>query len=196
VVDGLHEDNSLRVLRPGGITVEDIEKVLAEDLIGSGIPVPKVLVHKRDYEDEDVEQAPTTPGMKYRHYSPTVPVTILCTHSIPPQDTTPISPPNYFSSLKDLSKTLDQPVKVGVLFPSDSPLQKFTKDIPGVEFHHFALGSVSDPLTTAQRLFDGFLTLDKTGVDLIVIEEVEEDREGLAIMNRVRKAATESRWLR
>ena len=195
VVDGLHEDNALRILRPGGITVEDIEKALVEDLAGSGV-LPKVLVHRRDYRDEDMEQAPTTPGMKYRHYSPTVPVTLLCTHSIPPQDTTPTLPRDYFSSLKNLAKTPGQPAKVGVLLPSDSPLQEFTKDVVGVEFHHFALGSVSDPLTTAQRLFDGFLTLDKMGVDLIVIEEVEEDREGLAIMNRVRKAATESQWLR
>lgn len=196
VVDGLHEDSNLRILRPGGITVEDIEEALAEDFDGSDVPVPKVLVHKRDYKDEGMEQAPTTPGMKYRHYSPTVPVTLLCTHSIPPQDTTPTSPHDYFSSLKDLARTSDRSIKVGVLLPMDSPLQEFTKEIPGVEFHHFTLGSTSDPLTIAQRLFDGFLTLDKTGVDLIVIEEVKEDREGLAIMNRVRKAATESRWLR
>ena len=195
VVDGLHEDNNLRILRPGGITVEDIEKALTEDFDGSGVPVPKVLVHKRDYTDEDTEQAPTTPGMKYRHYSPTVPVTLLCTHSIPPQDVTPTSPQDYFSFLKDLSKSPAQPVKVGVLLASDSPLQAFTKDVPGVEFHHFALGSASDLPTTAQRLFDGFLTLEKMGVDLIVIEEVDEDREGLAIMNRVRKATTESRWI-
>lgn len=196
VVDGLHEDNNLRILRPGGVTVEDIEKALAEDLAGNGVPVPKVLVHKRDYEDEDMEQSPATPGMKYPHYSPTVPVTLLCTHSIPPEDTPPTSPRDYFPSLKDLAKKPGQPVKIGVLLPSDSPLREFAEDVPGVEFHHFALGSVSDPLTTAQRLFDGFLTLDKMGVDLIVIEEVEEDREGLAIMNRVRKAATELQWLK
>lgn len=193
VVDGLHEDNNLRILRPGGITVEDIKKRLAEDLVGSDVPIPRVLVHKRDYRDEDMEQAPTTPGMKYRHYSPSVPVTLLCTHSIPPQDTTPTSPRNYFSSLRGIPTA---PRKVGMLLLSDSPLREFAKDVPGVEFHHFVLGSASDPLTTAQRLFDGFLTLDKMGVDLIVIEEVEEDREGLAIMNRVRKAATNSLWLR
>ena len=196
VIDGLHEDNNLRILRPGGITVEEIEKALAEELTGSGVSVPKVLVHKRDYKDEDVEQAPTTPGMKYRHYSPTVPVTLLCTHSIPPKNTTQISPRDYFSSLQKLSKSSMRPVKIGVLLPSDSPLHCFAKDVPAVEFHHFPLGSTSDPLTTAQRLFDGFLTLEKIGVDLIIIEEVEENREGLAIMNRVRKAATSSLWLR
>ena len=196
VVDGLHEDNNLRVLRPGGVTVEDIEKGLTEDFAGIDVHIPKVLVHRRDYRDEDMEQAPTTPGMKYRHYSPNVPVTLLCTHSIPPLDTTPTSPRDYFSSLRDILIAPRNPVQVGVLLPSDSPLREFAKDVPGVEFHHFVLGSASDPLTTAQRLFDGFLTLDKMGVDLIVIEEMDEDREGLAIMNRVRKAATESRWLK
>ena len=195
VVDGLHEDNNLRILRPGGITVEDIEKGLTEDLGGSDAPIPKVLVHKRDYRDEVMEQAPTTPGMKYRHYSPNVPVTLLCTHSIPPQHTTSTSPRDYFSSLRNIPTAQGKPVKVGMLLLSDSPLRESVKDVPGVEFHHFVLGSAFDPVTTAQRLFDGFLTLDKMGVDLIVIEEVEEDREGLAIMNRVRKAATESRWL-
>jgi L-threonylcarbamoyladenylate synthase len=195
VVDGLHDDNTLRILRPGGITVEDIERALVEDLVGSGAVVPRVLVHKRDYKDDGMEQAPTTPGMKYRHYSPTVPVTLLCTRSIPPTDTTLISPRDYFVSLEKFVKSPTRPTKVGVLLPSDSPLHGFAKDVPAVEFHHFALGPVSDPLTTAQRLFDGFLTLEKMGMDLIVIEEVEEDREGLAIMNRVRKAATASRWL-
>lgn len=37
--------------------------------------------------------------------------------------------------------------------------------------------------------------LEKEGVHLILIEEVKEDREGLAIMNRVRKAAGDSVWV-
>ena len=61
------------------------------------------------------------------------------------------------------------------------------KDVRRVEFCHFSLGFVSDPPTIAQRLFDGFLTLERMRVDLIVIEEVE-GRKGPAIMNRVRKA--------
>lgn len=48
---------------------------------------------------------------------------------------------------------------------------------------------------TAQRLFDGLLTLEREGVDVIVIEEIKEEKEGLAVMNRVKKAAGESVWL-
>lgn len=55
--------------------------------------------------------------------------------------------------------------------------------------------SIPDPPTMAQLLFNGFLAFDKGGVGLTVIEG-EEDREGLTIMNRVRKAAIQSRWLK
>ena len=126
--------------------------------------------------------------MKYRHCSLVVLVTLLCTYSMLPQDPPPTaSPRNYFSSLNNLSKTPTKLVKIGVLLSSDSPLQVLAKDVRRAEFCHFSLGFVSDPPTIAQRLFDGFLTLERMRVDLIVIEEVE-GRKGSAIMNRVRKA--------
>jgi len=37
--------------------------------------------------------------------------------------------------------------------------------------------------------------LEGEGVDLIVVEGVDEKREGLAVMNRVRKAAGEVVWV-
>ena len=57
------------------------------------------------------------------------------------------------------------------------------------------MGKASEPPVIAQRLFDGFLTLDREGVDAILIEGVAEEEEGLAIMNRVRKAAGETVWV-
>ena len=97
-----------------------------------------------------MEQAPTAFGAEYRHHSRTVPV-VPSTHSILPQDVTPTSPRDYFPSLKNPFKTPAQPMKIGVLLSSDSSLHVFPKCIHGVEFPYFALGSVSDPLTTAQR---------------------------------------------
>jgi Threonylcarbamoyl-AMP synthase, C-terminal domain len=78
VIDGLAADGCLRVLRPGGVTVEDMERVLAAGNLSS-----RVLVHRRDYQDQTIAHAPTTPGMKYRHYSPSVPVLLFIT-SAPP----------------------------------------------------------------------------------------------------------------
>ncbi|CAK5282445.1 unnamed protein product [Mycena citricolor] len=57
VVDGLHPDGAVRVLRPDGVTVEDLERVIRKELGGA---VPRVLVHRCEYADEAIESAPTT----------------------------------------------------------------------------------------------------------------------------------------
>ena len=185
VVDGLHADGNLRVLRPGGITVEDLERVLVQDAKDSE-QVPKVLVYKRDYADKTIESSPTTPGMKYRHYSPSVPVVLLMTHS-DPHDDHRVRFSEYARSLRK-----DTRLKVGVLAPTDSLVWNHLLPIENLDWHRYPLGPVTDPSVIAHRLFDGLLTLEQQGVDLMLIEEVNEEREGLAIMNRVRKAAGES----
>ncbi|KAJ7777311.1 DHBP synthase RibB-like alpha/beta domain-containing protein [Mycena metata] len=192
VVDGLHADGSMRVLRPGGITVEEIERVLQEEMSGS---IPKVLVHRRDYRDATIEAAPTTPGMKYRHYSPAVPVYLLYTTSSPPDGVQRLDASSFLASLRDAGDG-KQPVKVGIMSPNDSTLGTCSLPTDRIEWTRFPLGSIAEPSVTAHRLFDGLLTLERHGVDLILIEEVQEEREGLAVMNRVRKAAGESRWIK
>ncbi|CAK5271545.1 unnamed protein product [Mycena citricolor] len=69
VVDGLHPDGAIRVLQPSGVTVEDLERVIREELgEEEREAVPRVLVHRCDYADEVIESTPTTPGMKYLHF--------------------------------------------------------------------------------------------------------------------------------
>lgn len=191
VVDGLNEDGNIRVLRPGGITVEDIERVLKTDI---SIRIPEVLVHKRDYRDAAMEAAPTTPGMKYRHYSPSVPVILLLT-SLPSDGTESTQANSFLESLTERGIGLSRPLTVGILTPSDSPLATYL--LPqSINWRLYPLGPLDHPSVTAHRLFDGLLTLESEGVDLILVEEVQEAREGLAVMNRVRKAAGETRWIK
>lgn len=192
VVDGLNEDGNIRVLRPGGVTVEDIEGALREE-IGEGSKVPRVLVHKRDFQDAAMEATPTTPGMKYRHYSPSVPVTLLYTSTSPPPGMASTTLSDLFASLK--TTHAQRPVKVGLLVPSDSRILLQTDEVSGLEFTVFYLGAVSDPAVTAHRLFDGLLTLEERGSDIILVEAILEEKEGLAVMNRVKKAASESQWI-
>ncbi|KAI0751577.1 translation factor [Daedaleopsis nitida] len=196
VVDGLQEDGNLRVLRPGGVTVEDLERVVREELSDLAAP-PQVLVHRRDYRDEAMEQAPTTPGMKYRHYSPSVPVTLLLTQSHPPPGVQRTPLPAFLETLLSDSRKLGKPLRVGVLAPSDSPLLDKLSAAPSadIEWTRHPLGPIAEPSVTAQRLFDGLLSLDRAKVDIILIEEIQEEREGLAVMNRVRKAAGDSLWV-
>ncbi|EJD01648.1 translation factor [Fomitiporia mediterranea MF3/22] len=179
VVDGLGDDGNLRVLRPGGVTVEDLEHVVESMDMPNG-KRPKVL------------NAPTTPGMKYRHYSPSIPVALLMAISKPPNSDPTIS---YSTALTSLIESRQNnhhsgSLKVGLLAPSDSPLlQHKPHSADCFTIEHFPLGSRSDPATSAARLFDGLLTLEKNGADIILVEEISEEREGLAFMNRARKAA-------
>ncbi|KAJ3477889.1 hypothetical protein NLI96_g10153 [Meripilus lineatus] len=194
VVDGLNPDGNLRVLRPGGITVEDLERVLREEFQDE-VSTPKVLVHRRDYTDEIMEEAPTTPGMKYRHYSPSVPVILMFTSSAPPPHDERISYTSFLESLRSRKPSGADTIKIGLLIPSDSPsLEKF-RDTQGIEWCLYQMGRIDDPSITAQRLFDGLLSSERDGADVILIEEVKEEREGLAVMNRVKKAAGEYVWL-
>ena len=214
VVDGLAADGHLRVLRPGGVTVEDLERVVG----GSGV---KVLVHRRDYEDEKQEAAPTTPGMKYRHYAPRSPVYLLMqtstgdTGSTLGAETVPSVKEAIASLLAqlpwitvgELGQAGARPVKVGVLSCPDSPLTASigTLECEGadaagsrvrIEWIRRALGALGEPSVTGRVLFDGLISLDQEGVDVILVEGIEEAREGLAVMNRVRKAACETVWVR
>ncbi|KAG8218714.1 DHBP synthase RibB-like alpha/beta domain-containing protein [Butyriboletus roseoflavus] len=175
VLDGLHDDGNIRILRPGGITVEQIEDAL--NLAHSGHTIPRVLVHRRDFVDDAIEQAPTTPGMKYRHYAPTVPVTLLRATSHPPSGANPISLSTLLASLKS-STVPNPPPKVGLLAPAESVLAKTLLEDPVIHWHRYTLGSLSELTVIAQRLFDGLLTLEREGVDLILIEEVPEENEG------------------
>ncbi|KAG6900927.1 hypothetical protein C0993_004364 [Termitomyces sp. T159_Od127] len=190
VVDGLHEDGKLRILRPGGITVESIRRILEKEMRDCN-EIPDVLVHRRDYADEEMESAPTTPGMKYRHYAPSVPLTLLMTTSPPPTSEPIISISQLFDSLRTRTT---QSLKVGILAPTDSALWEMLPS-DGFEWHRYPLGPAAEPAVSAHRLFHGLITLEREGVDLMFIEEMKEDREGLAVMNRVRKAAGNIRWI-
>jgi len=216
VVDGLAADGHLRVLRPGGVTVEDLERVIE----GNGI---RVLVHRRDYNDEQQEAAPSTPGMKYRHYAPRSPVYLLMQTSTASVDSTFLEEAEKVlpvrgaiasllarlpcAAARELGQAGARPVKVGLLSCPDSPLTAAlsTPECEGsdgagsrvrVEWIRRALGAVGEPSITARVLFDGLISLDQEGVDVILVEGIEETREGLAVMNRVRKAAGETVWVR
>lgn len=194
VVDGLHEDGNIRILRPGGVTVEDIKQVLV-GFSDAETPIPRVLVHRRDFTDDALEQAPTTPGMKYRHYSPSVPVTLLRSTSDVPLGLEPLSSSAFLEDIKRSAPHPPDALRVGLLMPSDSVLMRSLISDTAIQWHEFPLGLVSEPAIIARRLFDGLLTLEKEGVDLILVEGVSEEKEGLAIMNRVKKAAGHTQWI-
>jgi L-threonylcarbamoyladenylate synthase len=52
-----------------------------------------------------------------------------------------------------------------------------------------SMGNRENPQTIAASIFDRLREFDNSGVDVIYAEDVDENDIGLAIMNRMRKAA-------
>lgn len=76
VVDGVTNPNEIRILRPGAVTPEEIERCLRDG--GLSDQEARLRVYGKDMvRQEAMETNPTTPGMKYRHYSPTAPVVLF-----------------------------------------------------------------------------------------------------------------------
>ena len=180
VVDGLGDDGTLRVLRPGGATVEALVAALGNPGLG------RVLVHRRDFVlDKHEQDAPTTPGMKYRHYAPGVPVTLLYTFTASTDGMMRRVTMDAFFREADASGE----GRVGLMAQEDSPLLAHARAHGAPRWLTFSLGKRAEPASAAQRLFEGLLSLEEQGVRCIYVEEVAKEREGLAFMNRVKKAA-------
>ena len=207
VVDGLGGDGALRVLRPGGTTVEALVDALGRDAAaigggggaGGGAEPPRVLVHKRDFVlGRREEDAPTTPGMKYRHYAPGVPVTLLYTATATSstdgkgkgagEGGSGIAPRRLAMDAFFREMERGASGRLGLMAQDDSPLLARAR-LDGARWLTFSLGESAEPARAAQRLFEGLLGLEEQGVERIFVQEVAEEREGLAFMNRVKKAA-------
>ena len=144
-----------RLLRPGGLPLEALEAVLGT------VTVDKAVRQKL----ADGEQA-KAPGMKYRHYAPKAPVTVITG--------TPGASAAYIAA--HLTK------HSGVIC--------FDEYAPLFEAHTIhRLGPAGDKLAQAQHVFDALRTFDGTDVTEIFAQCPDEGGLGLAVGNRLKKAA-------
>ena len=144
-----------RLLRPGGITLERLQAVLGTvevdpavtRLMGAG-------------------EKPKAPGMKYRHYAPKAPVTVIT--GAPEKSAQEI--------LRRVGPTS------GIIC-----FEEFADLFREQEVH--TLGPVGDKLVQAQRVFDALRTFDTSDVTEIFAQCPDNRGLGLAIGNRLKKAA-------
>ncbi|EIW70001.1 hypothetical protein TREMEDRAFT_61767 [Tremella mesenterica DSM 1558] len=203
---------SVDVLRPGGLGVEEIARIVQE--VDGKAGRTQVLVLGKPWnggkiielsgetkkKNEEVKLAPVTPGQKYRHYSPRVPVYLLL-----PSNTFP-SPPSSSTKRFVPTEVIQHIVshhkvkRLGLLHYDESPLshQLLAAKSEGLEIIPSSLGR--DATSGAQRLFSGLLSLesqhrrtvddneDQIGVDAILVEGCSEEGIGLAVMERLGKA--------
>ncbi|WP_368658127.1 L-threonylcarbamoyladenylate synthase [Metabacillus halosaccharovorans] len=136
-----------------------VTKEQMEEIVGE-VHVDRALVEEG--------HAPKSPGMKYTHYAPNAPVIIVDrSHSFIQQQ---------------IDRYEKEGKKVGVLTTEEAENNyRATKVI--------SCGNRSDLQTVAAQLYDVLRQFDQEDVDLIVSESFPQAGVGVAIMNRLLKAA-------
>ena len=144
-----------RLLRPGGLPLEDLERLIGH------IDVDKAVTRALGEGEK-----PKAPGMKYRHYAPKAPVTVVTG-----------SPEK---SAREIQRRAS--AQAGIIC-----FDEYAHLFAGHEVH--TLGPSHDKLTQAQRVFDALRTFDNSPVTEIFAQCPDNRGLGLAIGNRLKKAA-------
>ena len=148
------------ILRPGAITKEQISEVIGD-----------VLMDKGFLKDGDI---PRAPGMKYRHYAPNGQVIIVRGRL-----------DEVIERIKkEVEAYRENGKKVGILATQQTKSSYNLKDVEVV-----VLGDRENPETLASGLFRALREFDENHVDVILAEAVASDGIGVAVMNRMIKAA-------
>lgn len=165
VVDGLSDPPML--LRPGGVSLEQIREF-------GGPRWKNVLVGRAEAQTDEIVR---TPGMKYKHYSPTGKVVLF----------NPVSEKSVAEAVAQYVRENDlSSKKIGIL--SSLTISPDSADFPELSRIQ-TLGST--PALVSRNLFAGLRDMDIAEIDVILVEGIPEVDEGLAVMNRLRKAASE-----
>lgn len=148
-----------RLLRPGGVTLEQLREALGE------VDVDPAVTRLMGAGEQ-----PRAPGMKYRHYAPRAPVTVVK------------GEPERTAAYIHLSHTRGD----GVIC-----FEEFTSLFAGGPGTGpvMSLGPAGNKAEQARRLFDALRAMDNTAVKRIWAQCPDESGVGLAVANRLNKAA-------
>ncbi len=144
-----------RLLRPGGVTLEELEEVLGQVEVDEA--VRRLMAPG---------EQPKAPGMKYRHYAPKAPVTVV---KGPPEKTA-----EYI--LCHMGE------KSGVIC-----FDEFREGFSGYPVE--TLGPVADQRAQARHIFEALRAFDRLEVTDIWAQSPADTGIGLAVTNRLNKAA-------
>ena len=150
------------MLRPGGITLEMLRGVFDDVTLDGGIT-----------KKNESGEAPLAPGMKYRHYAPVATVFLI-------KDA---GRADFDGRVKRfLCKKLDEEPRTGVIC-----FDEYKEEVIGKNVFYF--GKKADDEEHAKRLFDILRKFDRTDAPEIYATASDTRGVGLAIYNRMLKAA-------
>lgn len=153
-VIALEGDNTVRILRPGCVTPEQLSSVAARVLLD-----PAIL------HDLQAGQTAPSPGMKYQHYAPRAKVTLI------------EGGWTAFAAAAAQYAAAEDGVYALVFDASD-------KTLPVPAFSYGTTGSQQ-----AQQIFFRLRQMDDMGASHILVQAPERDGIGLAVYNRLLRAA-------
>lgn len=150
------------ILRPGGITREMLEEVLDEEVLLAGSILRPL----------QPDEKALSPGMRYRHYAPAGTVTLVDGDS-----------EKVLLRMRSLCRSdLADGKKSCVLC--------FSEHLSALrDCNPHDMGSVTNYSEIARRLFDILRRLDQEGMETIYSEVIPPEEVGLAVMNRLGRAA-------
>jgi L-threonylcarbamoyladenylate synthase len=160
------------VLRPGGVTLEDLQSILDRVKLHPSISIS---FGEKEVGDGFIARSP---GMKYKHYAPNADVIVVEGKEKEVRD-----------KIRQFIAEKEGERKIGVMTTYEN---KGKSGNYGYEYNYDAdivkfVGADLD--TIARNLFKTFREMDEDKVDIIIAESVEESGLGRAIMNRLKKAA-------
>ena len=144
--------NPPRLLRPGGVTVEQLIKVLPDLVVD-----PAVL--SEPLKDAEV----ASPGMKYRHYAPKTETVLVSGDR------------DKFANFVNDKK--------------DSLAICFEEDIDSLSVKYLSYGSIKNQETLAHNLFSVLRKVDSLSARTVYIHAPDKEGVGLAVYNRLIRAA-------
>lgn len=140
-----------RLLRPGAVTAEQLKKFL-----------PQLVIDKAILEGVSKDEKVSSPGMKYKHYSPRTNVFLVEGNA------------KQFADY--VNKTVNS---VAVCFKSDS----------GIKTDSVVYGDKEDETTLAHNIFGILRDIDKKNYSAAYIHAPGKTGVGLAVYNRLIRAA-------
>lgn len=149
------------ILRPGGITLEMLQKI-----------EEKVYIDPAIMQKAEGKNKPKSPGMKYKHYAPNAPVKIV--------------KGNLNKTIAKINEMVENYIgenKVVGIIATDETKELYKNALV------ISVGSRHNLLSVSKNLFETLRIFDDNKVDVIISEAFEEKGIGLAIMNRLNKSA-------
>ena len=143
-----------KLLRPGNVTLTELEMVCGKVLVDDAVLNPLK-------EGEKV----SSPGMKYKHYSPNAEATIL---------------KGDYKSFCDYVNENKSDETYAMVFDGEGE---------NLEVKYFTYGNKNDYRSLSNRLFDCLRELDTIGAKKCFVRCPEENTDDLAVLNRLLRAA-------